>query len=134
MNKKKFVVDIYFGTSEDCYAYGFFNKINNIYNSNFSGQSITKKVPTEIILDSELEHVLAFGMECKKYISGFDKQKYEYFKHIKMNLYNKNYKIKSTNGKEVNIEFIIAKILEEVSKKALNKLKVKMILLLKKKI
>ena len=125
MNEKKVVVGIDFGTSGVCYAYGFFNKKDNIYNSNFSGQSITKKVPTEIILDTELKHVLAFGMKCKKYISGFDKQKYEYFKHIKMNLYNKNYKIKSTNGKEVNIELIIAKILEEVSKKAIEQIKSK---------
>ncbi len=39
-----------------------------------------------------------------------DKNKYEYFKNIKMNLYHKKYKIKSTNGKETDIELIIYKI------------------------
>jgi molecular chaperone DnaK (HSP70) len=39
-----------------------------------------------------------------------------------MNLYNKQYYIKSTNGKECDIELIITKILEKVSQHALSKI------------
>ena len=48
-----------------------------------------------------------------------------YFKNIKMNLYRKIYKIKSTNGTEADIEYIITKILEEVSKNAVNQIQKK---------
>ena len=70
-----------------------------------------------------MEAVLAFGAECKKYITNNEKNKYEYFKNIKMNLYKKIYKIKSTNGNECDIEYIITKILEIVSEHALEKIK-----------
>ena len=40
-----------------------------------------------------------------------------------MNLYKKNYIIKSTNCKEADIEFIITKIFKEVSKKAIEQIK-----------
>ena len=118
----KVVVGIDFGTSGVGYAYGFFNNRENIFESDFSGQSKSKKVPTEIILDTDLNDVLAFGAECKGYITGHDKNNYEYFKHIKMNLYKKNYIIKSTNDREANIELIITKILKEVSKKAIEQI------------
>ena len=48
-----------------------------------------------------------------------------YFKNIKMNLYRKIYKIKSTNGTEADIEFIITKILEEVSNNAVSQIQEK---------
>ena len=121
----KVVVGIDFGTSGVGYAFGFSNNKSNIFLSNFDGQEKDKKVPTEIILDSDLNFVLAFGNECKGYISRYDKKDYEYFKNIKMNLYKKNYKIKSTNDKEADIELIITKILEIVSKNAINQIQKK---------
>ena len=121
----KVVVGIDFGTSGVGYAFGFSNNKSNIFLSNFDGQEKDKKVPTEIILDTDLNFVLAFGNECKGYISRYDKKDYEYFKNIKMNLYKKNYKIKSTNDKEADIEFIITKILEIVSKNAINQIQKK---------
>ena len=87
------------------------------------GQSADRKVPTEIILDLQLESVLAFGSECSGYILGKDKKEYEYFKDIKMNLYNNNYLIKSTNGRVASIETIISKLLESISKNAFNQIK-----------
>ena len=60
--------------------------------------------------------VLAFGAECINFINTEDeKNSYEYFKNIKMNLYKKSFFIKSTNAKVCNIEKIIAKILVIVS-------------------
>ena len=73
------------------YAYGYFNKKQNIFQSDFNGQSRAKKIPTKIILDTDLNDVLVFWEECKGYITGYGKKNYEYFKKIKMNLYNKNY-------------------------------------------
>ena len=121
----KIVVGIDFGTSGVGYAFCFSNNKNVIFSSTFDGQEKDKKVPTEIILDTDLNFVLAFGNECKGYISRYDKKDYEYFRNIKMNLYKKNYKIKSTNGKEANIEIIITKILEVVSKNAINQIRKK---------
>ena len=107
IDNQKIVVGIDFGTSGVGYAYGFDNNITNIFSSDFSGQSKDKKVPTEIILDTNLKEVLAFGEKCKEYIIAYDKNNYEYFKNIKMNLYRKIYRIKSTNGREENIEFVL---------------------------
>ena len=109
----KVVVGIDMGTSGIGYAYSFYNNQNQIILSDFNCQSPDKKVPTEIILDKDLNDVLAFGNECLGYILFHDKNIYEYFKNIKMNLYKKIYIIKSTNGKEANIENIFAKILKK---------------------
>ena len=125
IDNPQIVVGIDFGSSGVGYAYAFSNNITNIISSDFNGQSKDKKVPTEIILDTNLEDVLAFGEKCKDYIIAYDKNNYMYFKNIKMNLYRKIYKIKSTNGTEADIEFIITKILEEVSKNAVNQIQKK---------
>ena len=60
---------------------------------------------------------------CKHYIKTHDKDTYQYFKNIKMNLYNKIYTIKSTNGKEAFIEDIISKILKKISENAFLQIK-----------
>ena len=119
----KIVVGIDLGSSGIGYAYGFYNNQNQIFLSDLNGQSSDRKVPTEIILDKDLQDILAFGHECSGYIKSHDKNTYEYFKNIKMNLYKKIYKVKSTNGKEANIENIIAKILKKVSKEAISQIK-----------
>ena len=119
----KIIVGIDFGTSGIGYAYSFNNNQNQILLSNFEGQLSDKKVPSEIILDNDLNNILAFGNKCKGYIISHEKNTYEYFKNIKMNLYNKTYKIKSTNGREVDIELIITKILIEVSEQVISQLK-----------
>ena len=118
----KVVVGIDFGTSGIGYAYGFTNKLDNIVLSDFHGQNSDNKVPSEIILDNYLEDILAFGSQCKSYIRTHEKEKYEHFKDIKMNLYKKIYTVKSTNGKEIDIELIISKILKKVSENALSQI------------
>ena len=123
ISNEKVIVGIDFGTSGIGYAYSFNYNKEQIFLSDFEGQSADKKVPSEIILDTNMKKVLAFGAECKKYITNNEKNKYEYFKNIKMNLYKKIYKIKSTNGNECDIEYIITNILEIVSKHALEKIK-----------
>ena len=116
----KVIVGIDFGTSGIAYAFSFLNNQKQIFLSDFEGQSADKKIPTEIILDNEFNEVLAFGHECSGYIKcHHQKNSYEYFKDIKMNLYRKIYKIKSTNGKEADIEIIILKILKKISMEAI---------------
>ena len=124
-DKYKIVVGVDFGTAGIGYAYSFYNDQTNIILSDFHGQTADHKVPSEIILDNNLEDILAFGNECKRYIKTHNKSeyKYEYFKNIKMNLYNKIYEIKSTNGRQANIETIISKMLEAISKNALSQIK-----------
>ena len=120
----KVVVGIDFGTAGIGYAFSFSNNPNSIILSEFHGQNADNKVSSEIILDNNLEDVLSFGNECKGYIrTHLDKNKYEYFKNIKMNLYHKKYRIKSTNGKEADIELIIYKILKKVSEDAIVQIK-----------
>ena len=120
----KVVVGIDFGTSGVAYAFSFQNNQSQIFLSDFEGQSADKKIPTEIILDNELKEILSFGHECSGYIKcHHDKNSYQYFKDIKMNLYKKLDKIKSTNGKEADIEIIISKILRKLSMEAISQIK-----------
>lgn len=80
------VVGIDFGSSGTGYAYSF-NNPEDIILGNIKGQGADVKALTEIILDKEL-NVLAFGDDCKKYISNNQMNKEElYFQRIKMPLY-----------------------------------------------
>ena len=119
----KVIVGIDFGTAGIGYAYSFYNNPLNIILSDFNGQTGDKKVPSEIILDKKLEDTLAFGNDCKGYIKTHEKNTYEYFKNIKMNLYKKKDTIKSTNGTEANIENIITNILKQISQHAFTQIK-----------
>ena len=123
-NKKspKIVVGIDFGTAGIGYAYSLCDNKKNIILSDLTDQ-IDNKVPTEIILNNDLKFILAFGNECSSYINTHhDKNTYQYFKNIKMNLYKKKYIIKSTNGVEENIENIISKLLTRISDEAINQI------------
>ena len=113
------VIGIDFGTAGIGYAFSTENYPNSIIQSDLEGQSQSRKVPNEIILSPDLKFILAFGSQCKQYIINSGNSDYEYFKDIKMNLYKKEYKIKSQRGKEVDIDIVISKILEEISSKAL---------------
>ena len=128
MNKNpKVLVGLEFGTSEIGCAYAFFGDKIKIYVPSFSDQYLGNKVPAEIILDTNLKDVLAFGKECREFISSHHKQKNEYenFKQIKINLYNRNYIIKSKNDRETNIQLIITKILQEISKKVIEQINIR---------
>jgi len=110
------IVGIDFGTSGTGYAYSF-NDNKNIELGKFKGQNTGIKVPTEIILDSELQDVLSFGEKCSSYKL---KKGDLHFKNIKMNIYHKNKYIRPENdSNEFFLIDIIAKILEFVKKIAL---------------
>jgi hypothetical protein len=79
------VVGIDFGSSGTGYAYSF-NNPRNIEFGKFPFQNYEVKTPTQIILDSNLEKVLAFGKKCDNYPLGNNDL---YFKRIKMSLYDK---------------------------------------------
>lgn len=113
------VVGIDFGTSGTGYAFSYNNE-KDIILGKFSEQGIDAKVPTEIILDSKLEKVLAFGHKCQKYIEDNELKNGElFFKNIKMNIYHKTNKIKPYNSsKDYQLVDIIAKILEYVKEEA----------------
>ena len=115
------IVGIDFGTSGTGYAYSF-NDSKNIELGKFKGQDTGIKVPTEIILDSKLQNVLAFGENCSNYKM---KEGELYFKKIKMNIYHKNKYIKPENDFKNAFLLIdvIAKILEYVKEIALYSIK-----------
>ena len=80
------VVGIDFGSSGTGYAYSFNNK-EEIILGNFQDQGVDIKVPTEIILDNNL-NVLAFGEKCKKYIRDNQLNNGElFFQRIKMSMF-----------------------------------------------
>ena len=119
----KIVVGIDFGTAGIGYAYSLYDNKKNIILSDLKDQC-DNKVPTEIILDNEYKYILAFGNECSEHInSNNNKETYQYFKDIKMNLYKNNDKIKSSNGKEIDIELIISFILTKISDEAIDQIR-----------
>ena len=119
----KIVVGIDFGTAGIGYAYSLYDNKKNIILSDLKDQC-DNKVPTEIILDNEYKYILAFGNECSEHInSNNNKETYQYFKDIKMNLYKNNDKIKSSNGSEIDIELIISFILTKISDEAIDQIK-----------
>ena len=119
------MIGIDFGSCGITFAYGPLDGDNKDINiGKFEEQGMNNKVSTEIILDDDLNKVIRFGNECKSFLSTTQNIKYHHFKNIKMNLYKKEYIIKANNsGKEVNIEFIISKILKEVKERAINQIK-----------
>lgn len=113
------IIGIDFGTSGLCFAYGRLNDIfKQVTTGYFDGQIENNKISNEIILDDELKRVLAFGKDCINFLCSNHESKFHHFKHIKMNLYKKQYKIKASNsGIEVDIVDIIKLILIEAKKK-----------------
>ena len=123
--KNQVIIGIDFGSCGITFAYAFLDDPKKqIFSAKFEEQGIDNKVSTEIILDEQLDKVLKFGNECNTYLSSIGDKKFHHFKNIKMNLYLQKYKIKSNNsGKEVDIQFIITKILIHVKDKAKSEIK-----------
>ena len=124
MNKNGIVIGIDFGTSGIACAYGFLDNENNPTGVYFDGQADKNKIPSEIILDDDLK-VKAFGNKCTQYYNSLNEKKYHHFYKIKMNLYDRIYKIKARNSdKEVDIQCIIKLMLIEIKKKAIEQIKI----------
>lgn len=99
-----------------------FNNPKDIEIGYFSDKGTDAKVPTEIILDKNL-NILAFGEECNEYISS-NQLKFGdlYFKKIKINLYKNQDTIQPENNTEsFSLSDIIAKVLEYVKEEAIKK-------------
>ena len=114
------VVGIDFGSSGTGYAYSF-NNPNNIEFGRFPFHNYEFKTPSQIILDSNLKNVLAFGKKCDSYPLGENDL---YFKRIKMNLYkNKKFIKPENNFKSFSLIDIITKIFEYIKEEAIKALK-----------
>ena len=126
-SKQQIVIGIDFGSGGITFAYGFLDDPKKgVFNALFEEQQQlnTNKISNEIILDENLENVLSFGNNCNNFLSLKQEKQYHHFKNIKMNLYNNVYKIKANNSnKEVDIQYIITKILKEVKIKAIEQIK-----------
>ena len=115
------VVGIDFGTSGTGYAFSYKNP-NDIILGYFPEQGVDNKAPTEIILDSKLEKILAFGLKCKRYIEDNQLKNGDlYFKTIKMNIYHQEESIKPENNSQTyQLIDIIVKILQYVKEVAIS--------------
>ena len=86
-------------------------------------KQIKIKISAEIILDDDL-NVKAFGDDCSLYYNSINEGNFHHFYKIKMNLYDRKYKIKARNSdKEVDIQYIIKLMLIEIKKKAIEQIK-----------
>jgi len=128
----KTIIGIDFGTSGIGFGYYHGNQPasdiepRDIKFGHFEGQSLDDKMQNEIILDDKLEKVLAFGKDCNIFLCQNKVFNFHHFRHIKMNLYHRIYKIKALNSdKEVDIEYIIKLILIETKKKAIEYIRLK---------
>ena len=117
------VVGIDFGSSGTGYAYSF-NNPKDLILGYFKRQGADVKVPTEIILDKNLNFI-AFGEKCKEYIKAKNKLKEGelHFQKIKMSLYNDQTTIKPQNqSTEYPLDEIISKVLKNVKEEAIKKI------------
>ena len=116
------VVGIDFGSSGCGFAYSFMNE-DKIFHCDIKGADVDKKIPTEIILDDDNE-ILAFGPDCKEYLKEKGLNKCNYFKGIKMHLYEKQKTIKSSNSdKTLPLKLVIQIVLEKIKNLCLEQLK-----------
>jgi molecular chaperone DnaK (HSP70) len=124
MSDNKLAIGIDFGTSGIACAYGFLNEKSIPTQVLFNGQGNQNKISAEIILDDNL-NVMAFGDDCSSYYDSINEENFHHFYKIKMNLYDRIYKIKSRNSdKEVDIQYIIKLMLIEIKKKAIEQIKI----------
>ena len=120
----KIIACIDFGTSgtDYCFAFNTTGNIDIIHCGLPGTEGMNSKSPSEIIIDSDF-NTKAFGIYCKDYISQIKEDEY-YFKNIKMHLYENSFEIQPQNSQEkFDINIIISKILTEVKKEALKKIK-----------
>ncbi len=129
MKEYKAYVGIDFGTSGTTFSY-WFPKSNSddkesIKVKKWEGKGTANKTNTEIILDENLDNILAFGKECDTFINQ-GKKNFLYFSNIKMYLYQNQKEIPDNYSKgKYSIVKVISKILEKIRDEAVNELKCK---------
>ena len=126
-------VGIDFGTSGSTFSYWFpDSKSDNkesIKIKKWDGEGTANKTSTQIILDQDLNEILAFGKDCEKFIKQSDTE-YLYFSNIKMYLYKDQSEIMDNySKKKFPLVKVIAKILEKIRDEAITELKTKKIFL-----
>ena len=115
------VVGIDFGSSGSGFAYSFFDK-HKIIHGQIYGASVDYKVPTEIILDDD-NYTIQFGADCIKFLKEKGLEVGNYFKGIKMHLYeNKSTIIAQNSGKELPLQLVIQKVLEKIKELAIKEI------------
>lgn len=124
-------VGIDFGTSGSTFSYWFpDSKSDNkesIKIKKWAGEGTANKTSTQIILDQDLNEILAFGKDCEKFIKQSDTE-YLYFSNIKMYLYKDQSEIMDNySKKKFPLVKVIAKILEKIRDEAIRELKTKKI-------
>lgn len=135
MMEKKYLayVGIDFGTSGSTFSYWYpDSKSDNkesIKIKKWAGEGTANKTSTQIILDQDLNEILAFGKDCEKFIKQSDTE-YLYFSNIKMYLYKDQSEIMDNySKKKFPLVKVIAKILEKIRDEAITELKTKKIFL-----
>ena len=126
-------VGIDFGTSGSTFSYWYpDSKSDNkesIKIKKWDGEGTANKTSTQIILDQDLNEILAFGKDCEKFIKQSDTE-YLYFSNIKMYLYKDQSEIMDNySKKKFPLVKVIAKILEKIRDEAITELKTKKIFL-----
>ena len=126
-------VGIDFGTSGSTFSYWYpDSKSDNkesIKIKKWAGEGTANKTSTQIILDQDLNEILAFGKDCEKFIKQSDTE-YLYFSNIKMYLYKDQSEIMDNySKKKFPLVKVIAKILEKIRDEAITELKTKKIFL-----
>ena len=131
--EKKYLayVGIDFGTSGSTFSYWFpDSKSDNkesIKIKKWDGEGTVNKTSTQIILDQDLNKILAFGKNCEKFIKQSDTE-YLHFSNIKMYLYKDQSEIMDNySKKKFPLVKVIAKILEKIRDEAIRELKTKKI-------
>ena len=72
IKEDEIIIGIDFGSSGIAFAYSFLNDKNETPTGGyFEGQQNNNKISTEIILDDNLEKILAFGDDCESFLSIF---------------------------------------------------------------
>ena len=124
-------VGIDFGTSGITFSYSFDvekDKKMDIQVKKWEGLGTANKTTTEIILDKNLEDILAFGKnECHQMIHNGIKDGL-HFSNIKMNLYKDQLDITDNSFKgKFKLEKVISKFLEKIRDEAIKELQSKKI-------
>jgi len=117
------IVGIDFGSSGSGFSYAFSDNKDEIIHGMIYGANVDNKVPTEIILDDN-NNTIRFGVECKNYMKTMGLEIGNYFKEIKMSLYEKKTEIQAKNSSKLfPLKLVIQRVLEKLKDIAIEEIK-----------